>query len=821
MIPRIRPPDIAGGSILDQDRFAILDPIARTNEVVNPSYETSLTGCTAGAGTLARTTEAQYYGAYSAKYTPSAAVTDGWYYGTIAMTVGQLRAIHVQFKGVAGIPYALTVATTGGVDLALKPFVASGVWEWIILYYGETASASRRIYVRKHGHASVQPYYVDGMQSEVIQPGELASTYIDGDQRGYRIGSELPAYGWTGTPHASTSYRSAQTRAGGMVIDMRTIPYLLTAIVGLGMAVPQLIANDYAVLDGAAHQRTRMPSREFSLIGRFDGVDSAHVSRAVSRLAALLDRDRMADDQPLTLLYQRVSGQTPVRSSARIVAHYRGGLEGNRESPIAEKAPLNFTMFVPYVQADGEQGATLNVQTSVVNANRVLLRSPAGVWSALATGAAGGSVYAVARGQDGKLYIGGDFASFGGVANTARICSYDPATGAVAALGTGSASGAVWRIEIGPDGAVWPVGTFQNMGGVAAADYVATWNPTTSTWAAPGTPPVLAGNILVPPGAAFGADGSLFVTDATLGGKVWKWDGATWTTIWTVGGAAPFGLTRAPNGDIIIGIGTPIAIGGTTTTVARWDGAAITAVGANTTGVIGLTYDAAGNLYAVGATALKRYNGVAWTSLVTFNAGTVHVTTLPDGSGVYVTGIFITANGLTLPDSLALVRGDTVVLADVDLPGTAGVNYVTLARALPDGSLIVGFDASGTASAAATTTIRNSGSGRSWPTITLRGPTSGTGRVYSIINRTTGRALYLNYTMAVGETATFVCDPRQLAFTSDFQGNLMRFVVQGSNEADMFLAPGDNSISMLTTAGTMTATIVWRPTYVGGIRELP
>ncbi len=55
------------------DVWMVVVPVARTNEITNPSLETATTGYTAGAGSLARSTAQQYYGVYSAAYTPSAA----------------------------------------------------------------------------------------------------------------------------------------------------------------------------------------------------------------------------------------------------------------------------------------------------------------------------------------------------------------------------------------------------------------------------------------------------------------------------------------------------------------------------------------------------------------------------------------------------------------------------------------------------------------------------------------------------------------------------------------------------------------------------
>src|SRR5678809_128649 len=91
-------PQVPNGYPLEGE-WEVIVPIARTNEVLNPSAELTTTGYTAGAGTLTRSTEQQYHGVYSFKYVPSSAVNDGFFYGTIATTAAQFRAISCKFKG--------------------------------------------------------------------------------------------------------------------------------------------------------------------------------------------------------------------------------------------------------------------------------------------------------------------------------------------------------------------------------------------------------------------------------------------------------------------------------------------------------------------------------------------------------------------------------------------------------------------------------------------------------------------------------------------------------------------------------------------------
>jgi hypothetical protein len=94
------------------------------------------------------------------------------------------------------------------------------------------------------------------------------------------------------------------------------------------------------------------------------------------------------------------------------------------------------------------------------------------------------------------------------------------------------------------------------------------------------------------------------------------------------------------------------------------------------------------------------------------------------------------------------------------------------------------------------------------------GPSSGTARIWSIINYTTNRAIYLNLTLNVGEIATLIFTPDNLSFTSTFQGNIAKAVLPGSNTAEFYLQPGANVVNLLSASTTVVAVISFRPAYV-------
>ena len=819
-------PAIETGYPLD-DVWSVVVPIARTNEVLNPSFETNTTGYTAGSGSLARSTAQQYHGAYSGAYTPAAAVNDGFFYGTITTTSGQIRAIHCKFRGATGVPYALTLATTGGVDLVTKPFIAMGRWQWIILYYTETSSTTRRIYFRKNNSVSVAVFYVDGVNSEVIQAGELASTHIDGDQLGLVPNQSPPAYVWNGTPHASTSTRSGLTRAGGMVIPFKKYGFILMAMIGLGLAQPQNVATSYARIDGAYDDYTRKPPRQFTLTGRWQGRTYAELRRQRSGLADLLDRDLVGQDQRLTLLrhVEDRNGNT-ITSDIRVLAKYESGLGGNTDNMHAETTPITFTAYLPGILSDGEAGSALTVQLSVANANAILRRSAGGVWSAMSTGMSGGTdVRTIVQGLDGTIYAGGAFTDAGG-SGADNIAQWNGSAWSVIGSATALGSAAI-TMAIGPDGSLYVGGGFVNVNGIANADGIAKWNG--SAWSALGTGAAGGGATVY--ALAFGADGTLYAAGdfASMGGVantncIAKWNGTAWSAMGTgaAGGSAGV-FALAAVGNTIYAGGDFDNMGGVAAAddLARWNGTAWSALGAaGTTGgsVNALVIGPNSILYIGGAfttlnglniSYLAQWNGVAFTGIGTFDS-VIYALSLDRSGILHIGGQFTTVNGVAYPDGAARLIGSTVVPESVDFPGAAQVHALL---SIADGTLYAGFTTTGTATAEGTTTITNLGTAKAYPTIIIKGPTANTARIFSIVNPTTGRAIYLNLTLNVGETATLVFQPDNLSFTSDFQGNIASAILPGSNVADFFLQPGTNTIAFLSADSTVVATLYYRPAF--------
>lgn len=808
-------PPIVNGYELD-DQFSVVVPIARTNLVINPSFETNTTSWTAIGGSIARTTAQQYHGAYSLAITPTAATTDGARYDTVSLVSGTAYAYSAKVLGIAGKSYKLSVETTAGVELTSVTFIATGRWQWISGYYSEVSTTTRRLTLRKAGGTELSVFYLDGAQVEAINAGEIVSTYIDGDQLGFVPNQQPPAYYWNGTPHASTSARSGLTRAGGMVVKFRDFGFFLTAIIGLGLALPSNVATEYARIDGGYDDYTRKGSRQFTLSGQFQGgMDYLQLRQNRGGLSRLFDRDLIGQDQRLLLRRDVIDPCGNVMAqTCRIVGKYQGGLGGNTDNQVAESAAITFTQYLPNVLSDAETGASLGVQLTVANTNRAAERLPNGTWRALSS-TLNNAVNAMVYAPDGLLYIAGAFT----VPQT-RVASWDGTT--LAAVGAGLPA-VITTLAVGPDGILYAGGGSMTIGGSTGT--VARF--TGGAWAIVGATGTMVNPVQQ---LLFTNDGSLYAVGNTAGvlATLNKWNGTVWSTIITHGSSSTFFAIAEGNGGLYIGgsfanlnaDANQDNIAFYNLTTAAWS-----ALGSGLNNQIedeGLTLGFDGRLYAIGlftsaggvtVSGAAIWNGVAWQSMgsgFTGLAGGV-ARTLPDGS-ILMGGAFTAVSGVAFPDPLARWNGAVFVPLDADLPPDISNPVLALATHT-DGKLAVGYNDTGNATTAATTVITNTGTAYAYPTLTIKGPTSGTARIWQLVNVTTGRAIYFNYTINAGETARLVLQPDAISFVSDFQGNVAGTILPGSQTADFFLQPGNNTISFFSASDTVTATLSWRTAY--------
>ncbi len=297
------------------------------------------------------------------------------------------------------------------------------------------------------------------------------------------------------------------------------------------------------------------------------------------------------------------------------------------------------------------------------------------------------------------LYVGGSFASVDGVP-AGNVARWDGA--AWSAVGGGT-DGGVGDLVVHDDGlgggpALYAAGDFSTAGGVPAEN-VARWDGT--AWSPLGTGTLGQVETLAVWDDGGGPDlyagGTFIAAGGVPVGRVARWDGAAWSALGA--GAGMNSIVQCLEVfDDGLGGGPALHAGGFFSTadgtavngIARWDGAAWSALGAGFGGPTIAPFDLAvfddglgggAQLYAAGfftmaggapAGRVARWDGAGWSALGSgLNQQAFALEVFDDGGGadLYVGGSFSTAGGL--PAS-SVARWDGAAWSAVD-DGTDGV----------------------------------------------------------------------------------------------------------------------------------------------------
>lgn len=804
-------PELVNGYELNPNHgyFSVIVPEATTNLCQNPSFETVSTGWALVGGTIARSTDWQAFGGYSLKCTPAVATESGAYYGGLTLEATTTYTASIVFQGDPGKIYYIWIATSAGALLSSKvPHLATGKKQRIWVTYYNASRGNRRIYITRDGKYSDQrPFYIDGLQ---VEAKAYPTTYCDGDQKGFLLNEN--AYQWSGMPHFSTSTRSAQTRTGGKEMKLRELGLTILAIMGLGMA--PLVDQSLPIPGlGEIGQGTGTVAREFVIIGALvaDGRSGRHLQSLRNGLIDVFKPDLTAKNQPLILRYQACDEDGgPISESLDIVCKYRGGLEGNWDNQQQERLALSFKMYLPFIQKTYFDGIELGFQTALSDFSGIGFRDIDGVWQNMGTGlnaqpyviaknpfdgyiyAAGlftradgdlGNAYisywdgdswrplsadvpnerihAMAFGPGGRIYIGGRFTAIGGVAAT-NVAYFDGNWHAMGA-GSGGASYPVQAIAVDKNGRVYAGGTFSTMDGVTCNN-IAYWDEGIG-WGALGSG--AAGVNANVRGLIVSSDNSLYAVGRfdTMNGitvnNVAKFDGIVWSAL-----GSGIGLSSDALYTVVEGLDGSIIVGGliqndATTNVHKWD-------------------------------------GVSWSRIGDIHDEVVYSLSVDKNGNIYAGGVFSYADGIELPDSLAFWQGSYWQPVDLDLDKTAAFFAVSVI----DDKLYVGGQWTGGDGYSATVTIPEIEGAEAYPTIKISGP----GTIWQVVNYTSGKSIFFKgLTLVDGEEALLNLDPLNLSFESNYRGNLMSYILPGS-DLTLDLLVGKNNISAFMYGGTTSDT---------------
>lgn len=273
-------------------------------------------------------------------------------------------------------------------------------------------------------------------------------------------------------------------------------------------------------------------------------------------------------------------------------------------------------------------------------------RVDGGIWSPIGTDLVG-TLRAAVELPNLDIIVGGGFR----LASTpnANIARWDGSSWSQ--LGAASPNGSVHGLALMPNGDLVAVGSFTNIGGVAASR-AALWNG--SSWSSLGS-----GVASTATAVALLPNGNLVVaglfTQAGGGAAnhIAQWNGVSWSPLGTGLDAPAYGMAVLPNGDLIVSGIFTTAGGVAANGIARWDGSQWNALGAGVAQLIEALAvlpggDLAVGTRATGAGSLLRWDGTNWPQLANVDNAISSLLVTQNGE-LFVGGAFLTVDGQASP----------------------------------------------------------------------------------------------------------------------------------------------------------------------------
>jgi len=825
--------------------FYIIVPQAGENLVKNPRAVRSLTGYTSRGGAGITIDDTHVRRGSQCIRVGGQTGESGVFYSPFTLESGKTYTFSVDVFAPAGLGMALEIGNVAGtVTDVRKEFTATGNWQRVEVSYQKpvgSSSTNRRISVLKKASPSAEVFWVDGFQFE---EGDKATTFIMGYEKGLGYIDNNREYWWDGLPYASSSKRSEYTRHGGRLVRVKDYARIISTL-GLGQA-PYNQVTTPIVTGGEIYQRHFRQSRDWGLVLVYNGNT---IDEMMKNRAALLDAirpDKTPYDQPLVVRAQGFDDDgNEVSDPIDIVSIPITSHTDLPQTSVYQKDLLMFRALDGHLQGAFKNGSTLDYKVEY-QGDYLLRQDPSGRWVDLndnnwMAGVVGGMVLTIKEAPNGDIYIGGHFTSVNNgettVQNSGGIARFSKANQMWEAVGNANLIHHVFCMEFDANGNLYVGGNFQNLAGIANADYFAKYNPTTNTWSALGSG--IDGAVY---SIAISPDGVIYIggrfTSASGNSNckgVARWGGSAWQPLASGLNDIVLALKFRPNGHLLIG-GDFTAAGGLggANYICYWYNGAFHAFGQfgvmppnNAVYAIDVTPD--GTIVIGGAFTnaggdpnadyIAKWNGANWQSIGGAGADDVvrRVFCTSDGA-IYIAGEFTKIGDVILADQVAMFKNGAWQSLEIDLPGSASITSILEAT---DKSLYLGGAFAGMASAPNPGEIEykitaSSGSANAYPEFTVIGP----GKLDSITNHTTGRRIQFNgLTLLKGEEIWINLDPTNLIMRSSWKdrGSVWRYMNAGSDVGDWYIKPGKNSIGVFIPEGydiaTTRAFVQWIPKF--------
>lgn len=312
-----------------------------------------------------------------------------------------------------------------------EPSVHLSVGQWVRYYhkfsYSE-ANGSSELRIRQKDAAALYAY-MDGLQVEE-NPGSDYGTF-------FLCEGEQPGCYWESTPFFGSSIREASVRSGGLLTPFTDFNFLVGQVAGAGTTPVNINIADYADLPGGELTGVERGTKKINLTGPFMGDEGGtfHRGRGELLVHLLPDNYPKVDGkyQPLILVY------TGADDMKWIAVHYAGGLEGSWDHTVQ------------------------NIKCHEPTTIRFVAPDP--VWRHI-----------------GNYMVNIDDAAYGEVDVFHAASKQDDAWGDM-----GLTSIATWNAWNAGVYTPWNnrvvfAGDFTNLNGIADADYIACYIPSTKSW---------------------------------------------------------------------------------------------------------------------------------------------------------------------------------------------------------------------------------------------------------------------------------------------------------------------------------------------------
>lgn len=794
----------------------ILLPEATTNYIQNPSLRFDATGWTAFSSTISRVLDYARFGISSLKVITSGAVlNEGVYYRVNNLTnVSEPITVSAYVRGNGKVRIRVISNPAGAQAISKTIHLNPNRWQRIEATSFTKGSNDVRLYVESAElTAKTLTFYVDGAQME-RKP--YSTTYCDGDITGCR---------WNIMQSASLSTRDGNTRAGGRWVtlsgtDREYDDLYMTVVGGLGMAPLTNNRQSFAVAPGGFFQNSKISERivtvtfhakHADLFGRENDVSLVKLHELRQFLIDTIKPDLVAGNQEFLMEYR--DGAKPLYFRAR----YDGGLEGEWDvrNKFVQTFPLRLLVVSPLFEEDDQEIISIDFQESLklgYVAGRV-----DGVWNHMNFGF-NNVLGDLEIGRKGEIYASGSFtvannnvAAIDPTIPANRIAYWDGSQWRALSLST---NGAVNDVAVAPNGDIYATGAFTTIGGVAA-NYIAKWNG--SAWSALGTGLNDHGiHISIAPNGDVYVGGRFTTAGGINARRIARWNGSSWSSLGTYGGFAD----NQVNSIAISQDGTYMYVGGSFTDefgqttdallkIAYYD------VASNTFTAVGSGFDntvleviispanilyACGDFTASGTTTCNRIAQLIGQAFAPLGSGmddTVNSFDVGVNGDIIAVGEFTTAGGIPCR-GVALWNGSVWVNLDIliAIGNPTAINPLAV-QFSPNGDIYIGGIQFGQTSyqsqVSGITTVANTGSSEASPVVYVQGA----GTLKWLENQTTKKRIFLNMAVLAGEEVFL--DFGRGTVESTVRGNLLPFVLPGSDFNAFRLAPGDNKIACLIT----------------------